>query len=706
MATLEASEKPETEEPETEVETWADFADSPTQRGIETSLKIPGDLTEGDQVIFRIVVTDTRNVPAAQAGGVALGPQEGSSVRRTVTIVSRENRAEQVAVDAENVRAAIWKILEKQLQVRVDTGLAGATPEVRTLQVAIQRDAAQLAQAAPEGEKGERKSIRRRLGILATGEMQTAVQECDRLVGGLAVGGTNSNDPSAATPVVTPAMTPVGTPDSENLPVPEAKPNDENTENGGDAAIASSVAELIASQDRIIAELRSILGVARSVVAKSEEALQRKRAGGDLPDDVKKKYEEAQKKLEEFLKTQRKVMEASQELAKKPVEDFTEEDEQKLKDLAATEDEWARFLEDLHSDFSKLPEQDFANASIAKELTEIQTEIKMAAGALTKKTADIAVPLEQLGYEMAENMTTNLERWLPDTPDRERWSQEESPSDADKEAPMAELPGELEDLVGELMEDEEDLFSEMEDASSSAVDSLDKGAGWDATDGPISNNSARGVTGNRLPNESEITGRSGEGRQGKSSGEMVGDEAVGKGGRKTPTRLSSDAFQKGQIKDYSKDATGGATGGGKESGQGGMGLEGPTAPQRQRDLERLAGRQAELRNRAEAIQAQFAVQNRPTADIAEMIDAMVTVETELRAGNYQNALRQRRILVDKNAAIHTDLSGGFEVTEDMTQNLPKEIRDQMTTGTGEPSPVGWEELSRQYFESLSPPPTL
>jgi len=42
------------------------------------------------------------------------------------------------------------------------------------------------------------------------------------------------------------------------------------------------------------------------------------------------------------------------------------------------------------------------------------------------------------------------------------------------------------------------------------------------------------VTGNRLPNKSEIGGRSGEGRQGKSSGEFVGDEAVGKGGRKTP----------------------------------------------------------------------------------------------------------------------------------------------------------------------------
>ena len=154
------------------------------------------------------------------------------------------------------------------------------------------------------------------------------------------------------------------------------------------------------------------------------------------------------------------------------------------------------------------------------------------ATSLTKKTADIAVPLEQLGAEMAKEMTTNIGNGTRTRP--RAWSQEEPLTDEMKEAPMAELPKEMEDIVGKLMEDEEDLFDEMEDASSSWADSLDKGAGWDAMDGPISNNSARGVTGNRLPNTSEIAGRSGEGRQGKASGEFVSDTAVGKGGAKRP----------------------------------------------------------------------------------------------------------------------------------------------------------------------------
>ncbi len=698
---------------EVTAETWDDFTASESSRNIETTLKIPADLVTGDRVIFRVEASDRRTILATvTSDGKPLGPQTGSSGRRTVQIVSREEQAEKVAEEVQNLRAQIWKILEKQLLTRIFTEKDGLTADVRTVQVAVQRDSAALAAQTSDDEKGERKSIRRRLGELAAGEMQTAVQLCDTGTRSLPTTATESiESTNPAEPIKSESATDTA---AESNPMAEstdagksdgvtAKDNvtESNSVAKSDTEADPTVHSLIESQDRIIAELRSILGTARAVAARSEEALQKKRAGDDLPDDVKKTYEEARKKLEEFMKVQRKVMEASEELAKKPVEDFTEEDEQKLKELAALEDDWSRFMKDLQSDFSKLPEQDFANASLAKELAEIQTEIKMAEGALTAKTVDIAVPLEQLGYEMAENMTTNIERWLPDSPDRERWSQEESPSDADKEAPMAELPGELEDLVGELMEDEEDLFSEMEDVTSSAIDSLDKGAGWDAADGPISNNSARGVTGNRLPNESEIAGRSGEGRQGRSSGEMVGDEAVGKGGRKTPTRLTQDAYQKGQIKDYSQDPTGGATGGGKESGQGGTGLEGPAAPQRQRDLERLAGRQAELRNRAEAISAKFSVQNRPTEDISVMIEAMATVETELKAGNYQNALRQRKILVDRNASLMTDLSGGFEISEDVSKNLPKEIRDQISSGTKEPAPDGWEELSRQYLESLN-----
>ena len=155
----------------------------------------------------------------------------------------------------------------------------------------------------------------------------------------------------------------------------------------------------------------------------------KKRPGTELPSDVQSKLRDLKDKLDEFLKQQKKVIEATENLAKKPVEDFTEKEKQLLKDLAAAEDDWSKFMADMHSDLSKLPEQDFANPSLLKELVEIQTELKMAKDALTKKSADIAVPLEQFGAERAEEMTTNIEKWLPDTPDREKWSQEEPLTD-------------------------------------------------------------------------------------------------------------------------------------------------------------------------------------------------------------------------------------------------------------------------------------
>ncbi len=58
-----------------------------------------------------------------------------------------------------------------------------------------------------------------------------------------------------------------------------------------------------------------------------------------------------------------------------------------LKGLAAAEDDWAKFMKELHSDLSKLPEQDFANSTMLKESVEIQTELKMAEDALFEKNS-------------------------------------------------------------------------------------------------------------------------------------------------------------------------------------------------------------------------------------------------------------------------------------------------------------------------------
>jgi hypothetical protein len=458
------------------VQQWADFSGEAATTAIrhhQLELK-PDQVKPGQTVLLRAVACDRR---AINDWGLELKPQEGASGWCAVKIVTEEAKATTALEQLESLRSAVWKILDKQVQSRTLAGnlspkrpiadLTAAAASLRPQQIEIQKLSTDLVQSIGKSDHEERLAIRRVLNALAFGDMLKAVAQCD-------------------------AMANLKTLDAFKKPA----------------------SELIASQDHIIATLRKLLDVTRQ--AESEALSQmKKRSGGNLPDDVRQKFQAMRDKLDKFLEQQKKIIEASESLAKTPAEDFTKAQAEALKGMAAAEDDWSKFMKEMHNDLSKLPDQDFANASTLKELSEIQTELKMAEDALVKKSSDIAVPLEQLGYEHAEDAKTNIEKWLTDTPSREKWSQEESPTDKDKEAPMSELPGELEDIVGDLMEQEEDLFDEMENVTSSAAESADRGAGWDATDGPISNMSAKGVTGNRLPSTSEIGGRSGEGRQGK-----------------------------------------------------------------------------------------------------------------------------------------------------------------------------------------------
>ena len=406
---------------------WRARQDAENKVVLEHKLPLDSDRVKpGQTVLVRAVAWDRRDVDMSE-WGLDLKPQETAGPWHAVRIIDKQDKAATTVEEMDNLRTAVYKILTAQIQAQVRAATIPKTAEpvrastladaVRTAQVDIQKTTIALVKSIGETDNPQRRAIRGVLHELTVGPMLDAVRQCDALI--------KIRDP------------------------------------GG---FAQPATELTATQGRIIDALRTLLDVARRAQTEALAEMT-KRPGGDLPDDVRKKLEAARDKLEEFLKQQKKVIEATENLAKKPVEDFTEEEKELMKQLAATEDDWSRFMKDFHSDMSKLAEQDFANPSMLKELNEVQTELKMAEDALTKKAADIAVPLEQLGYERAEEIKTNMEKWLPDKPDRERWSQEESLTDQDKEAPMAELPGELEDLVGELAEEEEDLFDEMEDVT-------------------------------------------------------------------------------------------------------------------------------------------------------------------------------------------------------------------------------------------------
>jgi hypothetical protein len=463
-----------------------------------------------------------------------------------------------------------------------------------------------------------------------------------------------------------------------------------------DAARQKTICDdLQTQQRRIISTLESLLSL---LVGSPEPTSQPTTRPGDQLASRPDAFSKLDDQLKQFMKEQKKILDQTASLAKKPVDNYDDKDKQLLAELQQAQDKLDAFMKAAVSDFSKNAEQDMANASMAKEAQAIYSEVTMAKDALKAQAAEIAVPAEESGLEGAKELAANLERWLSNTPDRQDWKQEELLQKSD--TPMPELPKELQDMVGELMEQQEDLFDQMEDMNANITDSADKGIGWDAADGPIADMSAKGVTGNQLPNNNEMGGRSGEGRSGKSQGEFVGDTAVGKGGRNTPTRLDPTPFAQGQIKDTSKDPVGGATGGGKMSGEGGEGLQGPVPPKTVEGLKRLATKQAEIRNTAERLALQYHLGRYDNFKMQQSINLMRDVETDLKSGRYQNAMRKRDVLLDDMSTSNMLVSGEVNVQQDSTPTTSLKMQHDLNDAMKGELPPAWSDALKEYYKKL------
>jgi hypothetical protein len=453
-------------------------------------------------------------------------------------------------------------------------------------------------------------------------------------------------------------------------------------------------------QGRIIDVLQTLLAMAEAEgdrIAKKGE----NREGGELPADAREAWKKLAEDLKEFQKEQRAVIDATADLAKKPKDGFGPEDDKKLGELALQQDKWDKFLSDRLADMSKIAEQDLANASLLEELVQMKVELATAKDALNAKALEIATPLEENGLESAAQLTAHLERWLSHQPDRTNWQMEEPLTQNDQH--MAELPKQLQDMVGDLMDKEEDLTEEMESLASKWADSLDKGAGWDTADGPMSNMSAQGVTGNQMPKNMEIQGRSGEDREGRSSGEMVGSTAEGKEGRRTPTRLTNDPFSNSKVDDQSKLGAGGATGGGKKGGLGSEGLEGPAPQDQQQITQRLAGQQAALRNEAERLALQMHAARFDNFKLLESNAYLKKSEDALKQYHYQTALYYQGQAVESLNTAKVLASGHLHVVADTSPTADTKTQKDISAALNGPLPKGYADPVKAYFEKLAAP---
>src|SRR5262249_26572741 len=201
-------------------------------------------------------------------------------------------------------------------------------------------------------------------------------------------------------------------------------------------------------------------------------------------------------------------------------------------------------------------------------------------------------------------------------------------------------------VVGELLKKADECDEDADDITSAWGDNLDQ-AGWGVSDGPISSSSAKGKTGNDQPNNMEATGRSGDGRRGKSTGQMVGDTARGLPGRKTPARVGQEKYEPGQLKNEGSEDPNGSTGGGKKARAGRRGLQGGAPPEINKMNERLSPKQAGIREKAEQVAQKLETAGVSTTRLKESIDLMKSVEKDLADHRYADAARKRKEAMSK-----------------------------------------------------------
>jgi len=643
--------------------TFDKAADGKPVRGISVRHAMtldPAQFALGDMLRYRFVGVDNRTLPGLGENGADLGRQTTVGEVFTINISDTAAAAAKSTQLWDQLRKQLQAILEKQVALRntVRDAKPKDVTEAKTIakrtgdgQISVRSDIDKLAKTFPFEPK--MKLIQKTLEVLTLEDATTAI---DR-----------SNDLALVSDL---------------------------------KAAPALAGKLLDSQNRIIDTLQTLLAIASAEEDKSKQIASS--TGGDIPSDPNEAWKKLEDKLKEFEKQQKQVIDATADLAKKPKDQWDKNDQANAKAAAAIEDKWEKFLNERLLDMSKIAEQDQANASILEEMVQMKVELAMAKAALDTKATEIATPLEENGLEEAKALDTHIERWLQQQPDRTKWQMEDAVAQA--EAPMAELPKQLQDMMGDLMDQQEDLTQDMESTAGKFADSLNKGAGWDAADGPISNMSAQGVTGNQMPKDMEIQGRSGDGREGRSSGEMVGATAEDKGGRQTPTRMTNEPFSNGQIDDKAQQPAGGATGGGKRGGMGGEGLEGASPDKNPNDpIQRMAQKQADLHNQAERLGLQMHANGYSQEKLFEAVTLMQKAEESIKANRYENAVNYQQQAADSLNTAKLMASGQMHVTLDSTPQASTKVQKDMQDAMNGAMPKGYADPVKAYFERLSQP---
>jgi len=468
---------------------------------------------------------------------------------------------------------------------------------------------------------------------------------------------------------------------------------DAPTEELRDAASATA----ITTQDRIITQLEALLERLDRSARVRKRLKQLERDDPEAHQKVLDAVEKISEKLDEFAVELNDLEERYEKMPKRPDQDeLTGEQAEAMEDVEHRLDRWKKWAAGAIDEITKLPEGFVADSELTDALPAIFEEIEKQA---TPKTREIATPMEEGVKWTDTEVKEDLEMWSPSHGDDIKWVMEE-PEEGRFEVPPLTLPESLQDQVGDLIEDVEDFDEDADDVTSSWGGNMPQ-AGWGIMDGPISVFSAQGKTGNQMPNTSEISGRSGGGRRGKSHGQSVGAEASSMEGRPTPARVTNEPYEKGSLQAGKQLDPRGSTGGGKKTGGGKQGLQGGTPPDMVKDMARLEEKYAELREKSLRLARQFESSGRRSSRMNHAIELFESSREDLREGRYQDAARKRKMALGELRATQSDIDESISVLLQKARRLPSDLRDQVSSGVQQPLPEGYEEMVGEYYKAIS-----
>jgi hypothetical protein len=344
--------------------------------------------------------------------------------------------------------------------------------------------------------------------------------------------------------------------------------------------------------------------------------------------------------LSDLEEKQQKIVETSRELERRKV--FDDDVRDKLRQMDEEQKTWSELVEELAQDLYQFPELPVANELNGK-MREVFEDVEQAADSENAPAVEIAVEKEESLLDKIKNTkerVEDVEMWMPDKPDNIEWNLESFDAAEFPEMPLVDLPDELEDIVGDLLDQAEEIAAQSEDSTGNHM-MADAEMGWDIMDGPMPSFSAKGKSGNTRPNDNEMTGRSGAGREGQSNGEVIENKVKGLEGTDPHVRRTKDAFQKGMVEeeeDSTMDAK--ATGGGKLGGESEtQGLFG-NAPRR--DLQQGGSTVSDLRQETEAMYAKARLMYLGNTDgLDEAARAMRLLEQSRRDQGSFDSVQQR-----------------------------------------------------------------